>query len=58
MEAKYNEMLQTLMDILPDADPDYLQKSFQSFSEAADFNLFVTEALESRNYPKAKTTAK
>ncbi|KAK7870948.1 hypothetical protein R5R35_012166 [Gryllus longicercus] len=44
-----------LLDVIPDADPDFLMRKVNEFKTDDDLQLFVLNALETQSYPKIGT---
>lgn len=53
-ELDMERQLEILKEFLPDADPIYLESECQKFSSHNDLKLFVSEAMERKNYPTMK----
>lgn len=51
----FEEQLHILKQMLPDADPTYLQDNCkQLMNNPAELQAFITEALETKDYPTMK----
>lgn len=54
VDLDMEKQLEILKEFLPDADPVYLEKECQKFTSHDDLMVFVSEAMEQRNYPTMK----
>ncbi|XP_065160096.1 E3 ubiquitin-protein ligase RNF216-like isoform X2 [Atheta coriaria] len=52
VSINFDEQLEIMMNVLPDADPEYLSNELTMMQNSEELKLFISEALEFRNYPK------